>query len=212
MKKWLIFAVIAAVFAMVMFPACGGDDGDGGPSASNVIAKVLTVPVVEADGTTSVTGTGAILITWEGGAGYDYYFILQEKSDLPQTAGGSEISRGQNLYAYEPVTVDGTVTKYKRVLNQDKGQWAVLLFEDTDTPANGFTDYKNFYTALVALPSVTAGEAALGRFGVAAANPGGFPLERVTIQWDIEDEDTPGDDPVPIKQSGYLSINVPNGT
>jgi hypothetical protein len=229
MKKWMIFAVIAAVF-MVTFPACGGDD-DGGPSASSVVAtlKYIALPLCEADGTpvkdnqTSATAIPAagILVTWEGGAGYDYYLVWQDKNDLTKTVGGSNISAGQNLYTYEPYTPTGATapTQLRRVLNTDKGQWSVLLSPNAGAEsggAEGIVDYPGFYAGLKNLINgvYAAGtnDKIEGRFGVAAAEPGGFPLESVKIQWDIENEDDGAATPVPTKQVGYLKLTIADVT
>jgi hypothetical protein len=216
MKKWLILAVIAAVF-MVTFPACGGDD-DGGPSASSVIAKVYpsSVAFAEADGTVIPTAasTEIILITWEGGAGYDYAFYFQDRKNLAKIVGDREISRGQNLYTYEPFTPTGATapTQLRRVLNTDKGQWSVLLYKGTTgtDATDGFAGYKGFFDAIGGGGTAVTIE---GRFGVGPANPGGFPLESVKIQWDIENDDTGGATPLPTKQAGFLlAINLPANT
>jgi hypothetical protein len=76
MKKWLIFAAIAAMFAVVMFAACqGGDDGNSNGMASgpNLLTKgddgiplVYSTPVLSANvisGTVSISGSSAKIAT-----------------------------------------------------------------------------------------------------------------------------------------------------
>jgi len=85
MKKWLIFAVIAAMFAMVMFPACGKDEG-GEAVAENVIAKLEGSDVI---------------VTWTGDVGSDYA-VYSLKQGYPLTSSGDiklEID-GQRLLRY----------------------------------------------------------------------------------------------------------------
>ena len=167
MKKWLIIAAVVAMFAMV-FPACGKDEG-GDPSASEVNAKVYT---------------SGILITWTAPDGYDFALYFQEKADLTKISGGTDISPGQNLYAYKE-NDDGD--DVEEVLNDSKDQWAVFINSD-------------WTTAHAAFKTLVDGK--IGRFGVGAANPGGFPLESVKIQWDNEDEKD-GDDV--LKEKGFLA-------
>ena len=173
MKKWLILAVIAAVF-MVMFPACGNKDDDG-PSANTVEAKKY--------------GSN-YLITWTGSSGYDFAVYFQNKADVTDIVGGTKMSPGQNLYAYE---YDEDADTLNVVLNQSPEQWSVLI------NAAWTAEYSDFKDAV---------DGKEGRFGVGAANPGGYPLEAVKIVWDNADD---SDDDTPLKEKGFLvgTITLP---
>jgi hypothetical protein len=85
MKKWMIIAVVAALF-MVMFPACGGDDAGEDDRAASDVKAVL----VGSD----------LLITWTGSAGVDYTVYYAEKKDTA-TRAAQEAVIGQRALKYE---------------------------------------------------------------------------------------------------------------
>jgi hypothetical protein len=170
MKKWLIFAVIAAMF-LVMFPACGGDD-ESGPSVDSVVATPNDL-----DDPTEV------LITWTGGFGYEYGVYFQIINSLTSITSTTYLGLGQNLYSYELNDSD----TYDKVLNtENQDQWAYLL---NDASIGDLTLYDG--TAVIDdfsdLVTFATGQNTEGvvRFGIAPANPGGFPLpDQITIKWD----------------------------
>jgi hypothetical protein len=242
MKKWFIFAVIAAVF-MVTFPACGGDE-DSAPAASEVKATLyqsyFSIPLVNSDGTAVNLSNGTtainasthkvILLEWTADPVYDYYFVWQKKNDLTKQIGGTNISLGQNIYKYDvPKNDAGVPQKIVRSINDDKSHWSVLIVADSGADAgvapslpidsgnpHGILGYPDFYLALLQLEGITGAvttEVAEGRFGVAAAIPGGFPLENVKTVWDVEAENDPTVvDPnpaVPVKDFGFFRFTIP---
>jgi hypothetical protein len=192
MKKWFIFGVIAAMFAMVMFTACPSGD-DGGGAASNVtVTKMYSVadPVhpIPAGAVTLV----AYNITWEGVPGYDY-FVYYEVKDPDGTVRFSDTTnyipvKGQTLFKFQPL-VDKTVTTgaltspyFEAVDADDENSWAILVaaastgYSGTIVSGDkGAAAAGLLWTALGGGGAVTAEKKY--RIAVVAANPGGFPIE-----------------------------------
>jgi hypothetical protein len=150
MKKWLIFAVIAAMFAMVMFPACGGDAEESDGAASDV--------VVTFDDPAAPT---AALISWNGDASYEYGVYYQVIDYLGSITPVVFIDRGQNLYTYDVESAGATT------LNTNQDGWQ--FYYDSTAFANGVK------TDSAAVNTTNTEEVV--RFGVAALNPGGFQVQ-----------------------------------
>ena len=158
MKKWLIIAAVVAMFAMV-FPACGKDEGGVG-TASDV-----TVTFDDDDAPTQV------LITWTATEGYEYRVYYQVIDKLTTIVTTTYISLGQNLYTYE---WDDDGGDWVQSLNEEQTQWSLKIPDAT------FTTIKT--AALTA-----DADNGYVRFGVAPANPGGYPIpEKITIAWTEE--------------------------
>jgi hypothetical protein len=145
MKKWLIFGVIVAMFAVVMFPACesGGDDAG---IADSVIVERFFDHVADSDGGYAA-GTKLVgyNIKWEGVPGYDYYAyyeIMDARGELQR--GGTQI-KGQTVFEFAPQTTIDTGTALKAPFvkvspTSGKESWSIyacLLAEGADT-----TSYK----------------------------------------------------------------------
>ena len=122
MKKWLILAVIAAVF-MVMFPACGNKDDGGLSEASDVKMARYN------DGTADF-----LIVTWTGDStGSRYDVAVADASGVggslfaPAASSGTdyEYFQGQNVYLFD---LDGTVLG-----NEEPSSWsAKIAFSDID--------------------------------------------------------------------------------
>jgi hypothetical protein len=145
MKKWLIFAAVAAMFAVVMFPACEtGGDGDGVADSVNVEAFYDHIQVSGAypAGTKIV----AYNITWEGVPGYDYY-VYYEVMDARGEIQASYLStafdqvKGQTVYKFAaqttPTTTGGNVLNLPYVksdLADGKESWSILACAEDGGP------------------------------------------------------------------------------
>jgi len=191
MKKWFIFALIAAVF-MVTFTACNkdeeGDDGQGRASPPR------------ADLYESTSGAlGSIIVNWNGSPGYDYY-VFFEKRDLngiitPMALAGV---KGQTVFQFEE---DSTAPYWKlTTAGTSPTKWAIAIgsggaASGTDIyignpkdsfETNGGADTTSVLVDVAALFEEIAKEYKVYkdgdlrtvwyRVGVAAANPGGFPM------------------------------------
>jgi hypothetical protein len=149
MKKWLIFAVIAAMFAVVMFPACGDKGaGDNGGIADNV----QVIPLYDND----KTGTPAAYphttyligynITWDGVPGYDYYAyyeIMDARGDIQRA---TRQVKGQTVYSFDREAVDTSaapalkIPGIKRSEAAGKENWSILACAALGGPdATGIT-------------------------------------------------------------------------
>jgi hypothetical protein len=189
MKKWLIFAVIAAMFAMVMFPACGNKSGesDGAAGMPDV------VQVLNAAGDTLL----AVIVRWEGTAGYDYYVYFEER-DIYGTV---MPLAGNTVYAVKGQTTYGLIANIDSnddgdpdtpfwqidVGSAEKTSWSIAISADdcyygnmdttTITPAlkTAFGTVKIEVQKGLSDPPVD--RAKWYRVGVVAGNPGGYPIE-----------------------------------
>jgi hypothetical protein len=193
MKKWLIFAVIAALFAVVMFPACGDKGaGDNGGAASGVtVTKMYSVP----DPTKAPGTLAAYNITWEGVPGYDY-FVYYEVKDPDGTVQYVDTTnwlpvKGQTLFAFQekkdPADTTGATLAnpyFEPIDAADQNAWSILVASGTagysGTINSAGTDHGGtaaggLWTALGGGGSATPEKKY--RIAVVAANPGGFPIE-----------------------------------
>ena len=204
MKKCLIFAAVVAMFAMV-FLACGKDEGGNGDASPPEVQLVYnTKDGLREDATANVK---AIIVTWTGAAGYDYDVYFEQR-DLNGVISPLEVSgvRGQTLYALKikkdkttgiPQTpfweIDDNIDAAEETL------WSIAI--STEAGANHYyfgassttpTDTDNALDAVIAsltgeidptLPKTsTMSRSIYYRVGVAAANPGGYPIaEKRTV-------------------------------
>jgi len=167
MKKWLIFAVIAAMFAMVMFPACGKDEGGNAAAAENVRAYLIG---------------GEVIVSWTGSANSDYIVYVQEKKINGEYSVAAETTIGQNQMKYVLATTGGVASPVR--VNDNEEYWSVY----SGSTLTGDVASANLKTKL---PSGGA-----FRFGVGPANTGSFSLDEVPIVWDNENlttDDLTGD-------------------
>jgi hypothetical protein len=179
MKKWLIFAVIAVMF-MVMFPACGGDEGDD-TVASDVLAYKF--------------GNG-VLITWNGSTGTDYVIYYQKKGETEYVV--SEV-KGQRQLQYE--VEDGDVVLPPKI-NDSPNSWSV--FSGVEDSENTYPSSLNAFYELINT-TLTAGDY---RFGVGPANTGLYSLrsdQLLPIKWDEEDDAEPANGAA-AKDYGYITF------
>jgi hypothetical protein len=165
MKKWMIIAVVAALF-MVMFPACGGDD-DGGDDAV-------------ADNVRAVKVGSNVLVTWTGSVGSDYAVYYQEKSQSTDVGGGTQATRGQRQFKY----VLNTSTKAVDItINDDEVYWSVWSDDSNSETGNTLNAVVNSGT----INGVSVGPLSGNyRFGVGPALTGGFRRKNLPIVWDNE--------------------------
>jgi hypothetical protein len=180
MKKWLIFAVIAVMF-MVMFPACGGDEGDD-TVASDVLAYKFD---------------GGVLITWNGSTGTDYVIYYQKKGETEYVM--SEV-KGQRQLKYE--VEDGDVVLPPKI-NDSPNSWSVFSGDDETEDAYPSSNYA-FYELI---DTFTGGVEV--RFGVGPANTGLYSLrsdQLLPIKWDEENDATPANGADP-KDYGYITFD-----
>jgi hypothetical protein len=153
MKKWLIFAVIAAMFAMVMFSACPSGD-DGGGAASDV--ELLT-----AEGellTYTASGTEYYIVTFQGAKGYTYSIFTIGADDtegIEAVTPDVSSAVAQSMIGYKYDADEEEVVAFG---NDQEDQWFALLPTDDITKA--------FFNV-----------------GVAAFSPGGYPLEKASVAW-----------------------------
>jgi hypothetical protein len=177
MKKWLILAVIAAVF-MVTFPACGGDDG-GETVAGDVKAEL-------------VGGGDFILVTWTGDPKSDFAVYAQRLDYFTVGDDGLDFLRvglidvGQRRLTYKDEDDDFVEAG---LTNSVPEQWSYLI---------SVTDFKTKVDF-----TSTAPDTFYVRFGVAPSNAGGYSLEKFTIVWDNDDST---DDDSYDKDKGYILI------
>ena len=169
MKKWLILAAVVAMFAMV-FPACGKDEGG---------VSVATDVIVLADNDADPTAADPtkITITWNGGNGYEYGVYYQVLDKLAPAA-IIDMGLGQNVYSYSDEAVEDVDDPSNIIgaLNEDKANWSYVV-EVTQTAPT-------LSQLTTAVGDATGNEDGLIRFGVAPANPGGFPIEgEIKIVW-----------------------------
>jgi hypothetical protein len=164
MKKWLILAVIAAVF-MVTFPACGGDDS-GETVAGDVKAEIFPGDF--------------ILVTWTGDPKSDFavyaqrldYFTVGD--DAIDDLRVASIDVGQRRLTY--FDADGDFVE-DGLTNSVPEQWSYLI-EVSD---------------LISKMDISGAGDIYVRFGVAPTNAGGYSLEKFTIVWDNNDANTDDD-------------------
>jgi hypothetical protein len=137
MKKWFIFGVIAAMFAMVMFTACPSGD-DGGGAASMPVVD----PLKNQAGDTLV---GAI-ITWDGVDGYNYYVYFEQRDisgiikPLVQDLG----VKGQTVYGFKKkVSNNVPVAPYWEIDrdNTSATNWAIAIGSDVSGAYTGLLHY-----------------------------------------------------------------------
>jgi hypothetical protein len=160
MKKWMIIAVVAALF-MVMFPACGGDDaGEDDTVASDVRAYKIG---------------GNVLVTWTGSNGSDYAVYYQEKAATAVAGDGTktQVVLGQRQFKF--VLKDDGTGDVDTTINGDESYWSVWS-DDAGKTGQEFSGN---------LP--IGGEF---RFGVGPALTGGFRSENLPIAWDNENLDS----------------------
>ena len=198
MKKWFILALIAAVF-MVTFPACGGDEGDDGQGIASE-PKALVTPNDDGD------GLGSIIITWDGVEGYDYYVFFEKRDlngvITPLSLAGV---KGQTVFQFKEVEDAEPYWQIAQDLKGTaKNRWAIALGTgDTLTgdekyyvgnPFDGakldddsgtsvvypvYDDLDELLTAIDEEYQIYLAEeprTVYYRVGVAAANPGGYPM------------------------------------
>jgi len=202
MKKILIIAAVVAMFAMV-FTACGKDEDSGGAASQPELTLVYDNAVNTPTATTSALN--ALIVTWTGAGGYDYevYFEQRDPDGIikPISDDTAVKIKGQTLYALKAKTGDsGPVSPWWELDNIDaaeKDLWSIAL----SSVSNGhyYYDVRSgttpTNTALNTLFSTIAGEVKMAvgtnsstprqvyyRVGVAAANPGGYPIaEKRTV-------------------------------
>jgi hypothetical protein len=186
MKKWLIFAVIAALFAVVMFPACGDKGGgDNGSAASNVQVYKVT-DSLPADLTTAAVT--ALNVVWDGAEGYEYsvYFEKLTPEGKIETV-SSSILRGQTLYGFKAKkTSAGAYDNPGWEATQDgteKNRWAILLTTGTDGYSGTLNDNGDDHGGTAAGTLWTTLSAITGEFRVVVvgAYPGGFPIDEQKV-------------------------------
>jgi hypothetical protein len=123
MKKWLIFAVIAAMVLMA-FPSCGGDEEAGEPVADGINARVYN--------------SGAnVLIEWDGDGNTDYS-VYSETLDYPVANGQVTLEiAGQRLFKY--LDDDGNFVA-AGLTNPDgsEGKWSAVV----SAPGSGTVRYR----------------------------------------------------------------------
>jgi hypothetical protein len=200
MKKWLIFAVIAAMFAMVMFTACPGGDDGGGAASGVTVTKMYDKEQVSGEYPAG-TALVAYNITWEGVDGYDYYVYYEKKDPSGQIEKATNQVKGQTVYSFDKMYDNASpsvlVTTYAKLQDAgDKNSWAILV---CPTSYGALTEYTaaptltGGYSGDVVYPSnvgdhgSTAAAALWGvfstdttteyRIGVVAHYPGGYPFE-----------------------------------
>jgi hypothetical protein len=168
MKKWMIIAVVAAMFAMIMFPACGGDDGEGDDRAASEVTATLV--------------GNELLITWTGSPGVDYTVYYAKKENTPSRE-AKEAAVGQRTFKY--TLDDDTGTVVQRV-NDNPDYWSV--YSDGDTDDDATTSLSGLVT------NVLSGNGQFC-FGVGPAYTGSFAIdENVPIVWDIQNDPDNGKD------------------
>jgi hypothetical protein len=157
MKKWLIFAVIAAM-VLTAFPSCGGDDAGGEPVADNVKVELQD-------------NGNYILITWTGDSNADYVVFAEvltyPVSTTPPAGNIVLLGPGQRLLKYMK-DVNGTPTfDSTGVTNDSEESWSYAPIATSNPPAGAVSGDRV-------------------RFGVGYVNAGGYTLEQVTIKWDTQ--------------------------
>jgi hypothetical protein len=171
MKKWLIFAVIAAMFAMVMVAACGGgDEGGSDGAASDVRVFVNQI---------SPNATAA-LIQWNGDPSYEYGVYYQVIDQLQTIYPVIYMGLGQNLYTY---TASGGAAELN---TQGPNLWQYYLASGASTNPGGLGGVT--LGAIIASASAVSSSSAV-RFGVGALNPGGFQVSEnieALIAWSAQ--------------------------
>jgi hypothetical protein len=215
MKKWLIFAVIAAMFAMVMFPACGNKGDDRGSAADNVeVRQMLSAKMNEGK-----YGSGAELIgyniTWEGVPGYDYY-VYYEVKDPDGTitpAASSKAIKGQTLFKFDQLLNSATppapTTPFIKVSDaDDANSWSILVTDNSKSFGQGYsgtvdgTDHGGTATDDLWTDwtnNVWTVTGSMVRVAVLPAFPGGFPMEEKTVKYSnwFDGNANPGETPTP---------------
>jgi hypothetical protein len=180
MKKWLIFAVIAVMF-MVMFPACGGDEGDDAV-ASDVLAYRFD--------------DGTVLITWNGSTGTDYVIYYQKKGETEYVVSNV---KGQRLLQYE---VDSGAVVLPAKINDSANSWSV--FSGDSAAQDVYPSSNKAFNTLIL--TFTGGDEV--RFGVGPANTGLYSLrsdQLLPIKWDEEDDAEPANG-AKAKDWGYITF------
>jgi hypothetical protein len=138
MKKWLIFAVIAAMFAMVMFPACGDKGGgDNGGAASNVEVIKMYDGVQTDNAFPANTKVVAYNIKWDGVPGYDYYVYYEVKDPTGEVKKATKQVKGQTLYKFSTLYSTGAspvlTTPFVKLEDaDDKTNWSILACKATN--------------------------------------------------------------------------------
>jgi len=203
MKKWLIIAAVVAMFAMV-FTACGKDEDSGGaasqPELTLVYDNAVNTP------TDATAALQALIVTWTGADGYDYDVYFEQRNaagvitSLNNTANPKGI-KGQTLFALKAKTGDsGPVSPWWALDNPDaaeKNLWSIALGTVTVGSSKHYhgSDPTDVDSDLDTIFGTIAGEVVKGvgankatprttyyRIGVAAANPGGYPIaEKRTV-------------------------------
>ena len=208
MKKFLIFAVIAAMFATV-FPACGKDDDSGGAASPPEVQLVYD----KADAK-EAAALNAIIVTWTGAAGYDYDVYFERRNlDGVITALETNGVKGQTLYALKVKETSATnkdpITPFWEIDTNieaaEETLWSLAISSASNNhyyfgaPAtvgasptnNALNDLFTKASAPIGISNEinpTLGATPTGsrtvhfRVGVAAANPGGYPIaEKRTV-------------------------------
>jgi len=183
MKKWLIFAVIAAMFAMVMFPSCGKDEGGEAVASDVRLTKI---------GSTYV-------LTWDGNGGTDYgVYYMEQGYPLNGTASSSAAVGGKvNL-----IMVGSNQKKYIKAF--DTADNRQTLLNTTEGVLN--TDGDDKWSVVVDFTTLSITSSVPIRLGVGAASPGGYYVEEFTIAWDIEDDVTTATGTTNPKGSGLEKV------
>jgi len=189
----------------MVFSACGKDEDSGGAASQPELTLVYNDAVnTPTDATTTLQ---ALIVTWTGADGYDYdvYFEQRNAAGVITSLDGQAVAtssgiKGQTLFALKVKT--GTDNKpaapWWELDNPDaaeKNLWSIAL--GTGTPAHyyGNSDGSTIDGYVTGVFGNIATEVVKGvgaakatprttyyRIGVAAANPGGYPIaEKRTV-------------------------------
>jgi len=189
MKKWFIFALIAAVF-MVTFTACNKDEeGDDGLGLAGAISSDTSV-------FDDINGFQSLIVTWNGVPGYDYYVYFEQR-DISGVITPLAVSgiKGQTLFGIDPIDEDPYWQRNKDTAGKNKWSIAISSVAGKHFVGNptdwGLSDGKieSSVTVLEDLDALittineevikdTKDRVVWYRVGVGAANPGGFPMIR----------------------------------
>jgi hypothetical protein len=135
MKKWLIFAAVAAMFAVVMFPACetGGDDAG---IADSVNVEALFDEVAGQNGYSATASLIGYNITWEGVPGYDYYAYFEVMDARGDIQRATTQVKGQTVYKFGKKTSGSTLDApfIMREEADGKESWSILACAATFGP------------------------------------------------------------------------------